>query len=1077
MTKEGTGSGTVTSSAGFPPLNCGSTCSGSFAFDSTFYLTASPDSNSSFAGWLWIETDGTPINGSLCSPSTAATCTFHWDSAHDVWYKATFNILPPVAAFTVSTSSGSLPLSVRFTDQSVRVLGSWLNQPHNYYTFTWDFGDGQNNIDEIHQQNPTHLYKAVGTYTATLLVTNPSGTSQYQQTITVAPCPNLPVRIVRGTGASPTYYPNLNEAYNAALDGDTIQALATNFIEDIISSKTLTITGGYSCDYSSQVGSTILQGSITVNDGILTIGDFVLATNTDNIYSIVATAGAGGGTISPTGTVGVAKGDTMTFMVTPDPGYLLLDVLIDGASAGLVSSYTFTNITTNHTIEAIFGSTLTITTFGTGSGTVTVTSPEPGISCGTGCTEYKVGTVVTLTASPSTTSTFEGWSGGGCSGKGTCQVTMNADTAVTALFTILSTPTNLSATPVSPTQINLSWSENGTNQTGFVIQRKTGAGGTYAQAGTTTGTVNSFSDTGLTPGTIYYYRVKATAGTSYSSYSAEANATTLDTAPPTGSIVINNSASLTNNAAVTLNLSAQDDSGQVSSMRFSNDNVTWSAIASYATSTTWTLSSGDGSKTVYAKFMDNAGNWSIAYNDTIILDTTKPTGTISINSLATYVTTTSVTLTLSATDANGVSQMQFSNDNVTWSTAQTYAATKSWSLTTGDGTKTVYVKFKDNAGNWSSVYSDTTILDTTKPTGTISINSLATYVTTTSVTLTLSATDANGVSQMQFSNDNVTWSTAQTYAATKSWNLTTGDGTKTVYVKFKDNAGIWSSVYSDTTILDTIKPTGTISINSLATYVTTTSVTLTLSATDANGVSQMQFSNDNVTWSTAQTYAATKSWNLTTGDGTKTVYVKFKDNAGNWSSVYSDTTILDTIKPTGTISINSGSTYAISFTVTLNLTAADANGVSQMQFSNDNVTWSTAQAYATTKSWTLTSGDGTKTVYAKFKDNAGNWSVSYSDTITLATCSAYPVRIVGTPPGCYSTIQAAYNAAPDGATIQVHNVTLTENLNANSATPKTIILEGGYNADYSGVTGATTLNGSITTTTGKLTIKNFILQQ
>jgi hypothetical protein len=56
-----------------------------------------------------------------------------------------------------------------------------------------------------------------------------------------------------------------------------------------------------------------------------------------------------------------------------------------------------------------------------------------------------------------------------------------------------------------------------------------------------------------------------------------------------------------------------------------------------------------------------------------------------------------------------------------------------------------------------------------------------------------------------------------------------------------------------------------------------------------------------------------------------------------------------------------------------------------MQFSNDNTTYSTPEAYGTTKSWTLLSGDGDKTVYAKFKDYAGNWSTPYSDTIALNT--------------------------------------------------------------------------------------------
>ena len=76
--------------------------------------------------------------------------------------------------------------------------------------------------------------------------------------------------------------------------------------------------------------------------------------------------------------------------------------------------------------------TLTITKGGSGNGTVTAT----GINCGTDCTEaYNPGTVVTLTAIADANSTFTGWSGGGCSGAGTCSFNINADTTITATFT------------------------------------------------------------------------------------------------------------------------------------------------------------------------------------------------------------------------------------------------------------------------------------------------------------------------------------------------------------------------------------------------------------------------------------------------------------------------------------------------------------------------------------------------------------------------------------------------------------------------------------------------------------------
>jgi hypothetical protein len=82
--------------------------------------------------------------------------------------------------------------------------------------------------------------------------------------------------------------------------------------------------------------------------------------------------------------------------------------------------------------------TLTVSKAGTGSGTVT--SNPPGISCGNACTaSYVSGTVVYLTAQPASNSEFAGWSGA-CSGTGTCMVTMNANKTVTATFNLKAPP-------------------------------------------------------------------------------------------------------------------------------------------------------------------------------------------------------------------------------------------------------------------------------------------------------------------------------------------------------------------------------------------------------------------------------------------------------------------------------------------------------------------------------------------------------------------------------------------------------------------------------------------------------------
>jgi len=106
-------------------------------------------------------------------------------------------------------------------------------------------------------------------------------------------------------------------------------------------------------------------------------------------------------------------------MVSPDEGWAVGD-------AGVILHYTnFKNLSINKT----------------GAGTGTVTSNPAGIDCGTNCSySFDNNLSVTLTAKADTGSSFTGWSDNGCSGTGTCTVTMSAARSVTANF--ISTPTS-----------------------------------------------------------------------------------------------------------------------------------------------------------------------------------------------------------------------------------------------------------------------------------------------------------------------------------------------------------------------------------------------------------------------------------------------------------------------------------------------------------------------------------------------------------------------------------------------------------------------------------------------------------
>ncbi|MDM7988103.1 MAG: fibronectin type III domain-containing protein [Smithella sp.] len=94
-----------------------------------------------------------------------------------------------------------------------------------------------------------------------------------------------------------------------------------------------------------------------------------------------------------------------------------------------------------------------------------------------------------------------------------------------------SSPTGLMATAVSNSRINLSWSDNSNNESGFVIQRSPD-NSVFSQIATVSSNISSYANTGLDASTLYYYRVLAYNGIGNSGYSNTASATTL--AAPAG---------------------------------------------------------------------------------------------------------------------------------------------------------------------------------------------------------------------------------------------------------------------------------------------------------------------------------------------------------------------------------------------------------------------------------------------------------------------------------------------------------------------------------------------------------------
>ena len=203
-----------------------------------------------------------------------------------------------------------------------------------------------------------------------------------------------------------------------------------------------------------------------------------------------------------------------------------------------------------------------------------------------------------------------------------------------------------------------------------------------------------------------------------------------------------------------------------------------------------------------------------------------PSGTITINSGDEATSSTSVTLDLTyapGTAGEAVTDMRFRNAGDAWDAWIPVAGTRSWTIPSGDGTKTVEVQFRDKAGAISGAIADTIILDQTPPTGALIINNGYHQTAKIFVTLNLSYTDLqSGVTHVRFRNQGEAWGNWLIIEDTKSWTLTDLGGIRTVEGQFRDAAGNISEIAADSIeyLADIVAPEiDTVRINNARAYI------------------------------------------------------------------------------------------------------------------------------------------------------------------------------------------------------------------------------------------------------------------
>ncbi len=128
--------------------------------------------------------------------------------------------------------------------------------------------------------------------------------------------------------------------------------------------------------------------------------------------------------------------------------------------------------------------------------------------------------------------------------------------SISQLATPPAAPSNLVATAAAGPKINLTWTNNATNASAFVIERSTDGGKTYAPIGMVAGNVTSYSDTGLPGSTPYMYEVFATNATARSDFTEPASATTLSGPPGAPADLVSSIAPAIGTASTVLNWTA-----------------------------------------------------------------------------------------------------------------------------------------------------------------------------------------------------------------------------------------------------------------------------------------------------------------------------------------------------------------------------------------------------------------------------------------------------------------------------------------------------------------------------------------
>jgi len=594
----------------------------------------------------------------------------------------------------------------------------------------------------------------------------------------------------------------------------------------------------------------------------------------------------------------------------------------------------------------------------------------------------------------------------------------------------LKTPlTNTYTSSQTPT---LQWYDYSVDETGYVIQISSSEDFSsiheQASTGKDTTTYTISISNALSYNTTYYWRVRADDNAGAGAWSDIWYFNVDNAGPSQPTVLINSGATYTNSREVTVTVQGHD----FNHCRLSNDGIAWDGWYDFNgddANYSFALPAGDGLKTVYVNCKNEAG-LETSNSNTITLDTTSPTTTVSLAGGAAY--TNSVNITMNYGSPDGATCYYSDNNGVDWNALGNCTGTQGIILSGEDGEKTISFKSVDSAGNTGYAYASI-ILDSTPPSDPVPESPVMPTTVFTGTTATwewTGSTDAtSGVKHYNiiiFKNENY-FKDVNVYPETFLTLSNLDEGDYTIMVTAVDNAGNSSSPAGfGKIVVDVTKPSATFTSPTRTADTNDLQPDFNFSLSDntliiecivtpyINGMAQSSVrtrpSYGAHGYTCGYTFSARSE-----GDSVQ-IGVVVVDDANNEShSVLSPVLTVDTTAPVVTISSPTTSstlgdtTPTVTFKAASGKTTNDVNlGSILVQRNNENVTQSfnTTNCYLDGNAWNcsfdipaasaFTNGSTGNSILIRVFDNAGNYTdatvtdlnVDTTDYITLNSITA-----------------------------------------------------------------------------------------